>query len=81
MSSEQYTCADGTVTTKYTKKYFQDKYNVDTVSLKIIKDSPFTVQRLGEERLDVKSGDVYENISSDSLALERAEYELFVDAR
>lgn len=81
VSSDQYTCADGTVTTKYTKKYFQDKYNVDTVSLKVIKDSPFTVQKLGEERLDVKSGDVYENISSDSLALERAEYELFVDAR
>lgn len=81
ISSELYTCADGSETTKYTKEYFQDKYNVETVSLKVIKDSPFTIQRLGEERLDVKTGDVYENISSDSLALERAEYELFVDAR
>lgn len=79
-SKEQYKCSDGTVTTLYTKKYFQDKYGVDNVRIKVIKDSPFTVQKLGE-RVDIKSGDEYDNITSDSLAIQRAEYELYVDAR
>lgn len=80
VSTESYTCSDETVTTKYSKKYFQDKYNVETVNLKVIENSPYTVQKIGE-RLSPKSGDEYDNVSSDSLALARAEYELFVKAR
>ena len=80
VSNETYTCYDGTTTTKYSKKYFQDKYNVETVKLKVIQNSPYTVQKIGE-RLKSNSGNDFENITSDSLALARAEYELFVKAR
>lgn len=80
VSNETYTCYDGTITTKYSKKYFQDKYNVATVSLKVIPNSPYSVQKIGE-RLKSNSGGEFENISSDSLALARAEYELFVKTR
>ena len=80
VSNELYTCSDGTTTEKYSKKYFQDKYNVETVKLKVIPDSPYTVQKIGE-RLKSNSGEEFENITSDSLALARAEYELFVKAR
>lgn len=80
VSNEIYTCSDGTATTKYSKKYFQDKYNVETISFKIIPDSPYTVQKIGE-RLKSYSGDEFDNITSDSLALARAEYELFVKSR
>ena len=79
-SNETYICSDGATTTKYSKKYFQDKYNVETVSLKVIPNSPYTVQKIGE-RLKSNSDADFENITSDSLALARAEYELFVKAR
>lgn len=46
----------------------------------MIPDSPFTVQKLGEI-LDVKTGEEYSNIQSDSLALARAEYENWKNCR
>lgn len=60
---------------QYTKAYFSKKYNCDerNITLRVEPESPFTVQRLGEI-LDVKSGDDFENIISDSLALENAIY-------
>lgn len=60
---------------KYTKSYFAKKYNCDerNITLRIEKESPFAVQKLGEI-LDVKSGDEFENIVSDSVALENAIY-------
>ena len=60
---------------KYTKQYFSKKYNCDirNISLRVEKDSPFTIQKIGEV-LDVKTGDEFENILSDSVALENAIY-------
>lgn len=61
--------------TKYTKKYFCDKYNVDekNVVFRIQPFSPFTIQKYGEI-LDCKSGSEYENILSDSIAQQTATY-------
>lgn len=60
---------------QYTKAYFSQKYNCSerNITLRVEPESPFTVQRLGEI-LDVKSGDEFENIISDSVALENAVY-------
>lgn len=60
---------------QYTKAYFSRKYNCAerNITLRVEPDSPFTVQKLGEI-LDVKSGDEFENILSDSVALENAVY-------
>ena len=46
----------------------------------IIPDSPFTVQKIGE-RIDVKSSGEFQNITSDDLALERAQYENWKNSR
>lgn len=61
---------------KYTKEYFSKKYNVDTrnITLRVESESPFTVQKLGEI-LDVKTGDEFDNILSDSVAVENAIYQ------
>lgn len=64
----------------YSEKYFKEKYNCDTVNITIIPNSPFTVQKLGEI-LDVKTGDRYESIASDPLALEQAVYENWKNCR
>ncbi len=64
----------------FSKEYFQDKYNCDSTELTTIPDSRFCVQELGEI-LDVKYGGEYENITSDSLALARAEYENWKTSR
>lgn len=60
---------------KYTKAYFAQKYNCDehNIVFRVENESPFTVQKLGEI-LDVKSGDEFENILSDSAAMEHAVY-------
>lgn len=60
---------------KYTKEYFAKKYNCDVrnITFRIEKGSPFSIQKLGEV-LDVKTGDTFENIISDSVALENAIY-------
>jgi len=64
----------------YSEEYFKNKYNCNTVNITIIPNSPFTVQNLGEI-LDVKTGGEYENITSDSLALDRAIYENWKNCR
>lgn len=79
-SSEYVTGTDGEQYRKYSKSYFKHFYNVESVEFTIIANSPFTVQKLGEI-LDVKSGDEYDNITSDSLALARAKYENWKNCR
>lgn len=74
LSTENYTTSNGKVVKKYSEEYFKDKYNCDAVSLVEITNSPFSVEKIGEI-LEVKQGGEFENITSDSLALERAEYE------
>lgn len=59
--------------TTYTKEYFQNKYNCKNVILRVEKENPFTVQKIGEV-LDVKTGNEFENIISDSVAKENALY-------
>lgn len=57
----------------YTKEYFKKKYNCDHIIFRVEEYNPFSVQKLGEI-LDVKSGDEFDNILSDSVALENAIY-------
>ncbi len=64
----------------YSKEYFSKKYNCNNINITIIPNSPFTVQKIGEI-LDVKTGGEYENITSDSLALDRAIYENWKNCR
>lgn len=59
--------------TFYTKEYFKKKYNCDNVVFRVEESNPFSIQRIGEV-LDVKSGDEFDNIISDSVALENAIY-------
>lgn len=77
---EEYLFNDGTMYKKYSKEYFQKKYNCESIEFEIIPDSPFTVQKLGEI-LDVKYGGEYDNITSDSLALSRAKWENWKNCR
>ncbi len=59
----------------YTKSYFSKKYNVKEKSI-VFREEPFSrfsVQMLGEI-LDSKSGDEFDNILSDSNAMENAKY-------
>ena len=50
------------------------KENVDNIKYVVNYDSPFTIEKIGERRQTL-SGDEYDNIYSEQLALERAEYE------
>lgn len=77
---ENYTAQDGSVVKKYSKEYFQKIYNCKTVNFMTVPDSPFSIEELGL-LLDVKTGDEYENITSDSLASARAEYENWKNSR
>ncbi len=79
-AGNNYTFPDGTVCRKYSKKYFQVKYNCESIGFEIIPDSPFTIQKLGEI-LDVKTGGEYDHITSDSLALSRAKWENWKNSR
>lgn len=79
-SKEYHTLPDGNKVLKYSEDYFKNVYNCDTVSLTVIPNSPFTVQKLGEI-LDVKTGEEYSNIPSDAFALTRAEYENWKNCR
>ena len=74
VSSEDYTCADGTVVKKYSMEYFKDLYNCRIVSFTVDRISAFTIQKLGV-LLNVFSGGEFENIESDQRALARAEWE------
>lgn len=78
--SEDYVTQDGTVVKKYSKEYFQKIYGCNTVTFTVVKDSPFSIEELGLI-LDVKTGGEYENITSDSLAAARAEYENWKNCR
>ena len=80
ISNEDYVTQDGETVKKYSKEYFQAVYNCKSVELTKVADSPFCIQELGEI-LDVKNGGEYENITSDSLALARAEYENWKNCR
>ncbi|MDO4333809.1 MAG: DUF5048 domain-containing protein [Eubacteriales bacterium] len=62
------------------KQYFKEKHNCDEITLTIVPDSPFTIQKIGEI-LDVKQGGEYEKIYSDSLASARAVYENWKNCR
>lgn len=58
---------------KYTKKYFAEKYNCNerNITFRVEPESPFTIQKLGEI-LDVKTGEKFDNILSDSVAIQNA---------
>ena len=58
----------------YTKQYFEEKYNCKNIVFRVEPESPFAVQKLGVV-LDVKTDDVYDNIKSDSVAIENAIYD------
>ena len=79
-STEIWTGADGTEYALYSKEYFQTKYNCKSVSITVVFNSPYAVQRVGEI-LDVKNDGAFANITSDSLALERARWENWQRAR
>lgn len=78
--TEDYTAQDGTIIKKYSKEYFQKIYNCRTIEFTVVKDSPFSIEELGL-LLDVKTGGEYDNITSDSLAAARAEYENWKNSR
>lgn len=65
---------------KYSKEYFKTWYNVNTVEMMLCPDSPFTVQKIGI-RNEVKTGDEYDKITSDRLAVQRAHWETWKAAR
>lgn len=69
-----------TVVEKYSEDYFKLFYNCDTVSFTVCPDSPFTIQKLGE-RLDIKAEGEFNNIRSNQLAMERAQYENWKNSR
>lgn len=58
----------------YTKQYFMDRYNCKNIVFRVEPDNPFVIQKLGIIP-DVKTGDTYENIISDSVAIENAIYD------
>lgn len=72
--------SDGEEYELYSKEYFQKFYNCERVNMVTIEDSPFTIERIGEI-LDVKTGDEYENITSDDLAADRAKWENWKNCR
>lgn len=71
---------DDVTVTKYSEEYFKIKYDVNSIDMNTVPNSPFTVQKLGEI-LDVKTGGEYDNITSDSLALSRAHWENWKNCR
>lgn len=80
ISNEDYTAQDGTIVKKYSKEYFQKIYNCKTIKFTTVPQSPFSIEELGL-LLDVKVGGEYDNITSDSLACARAEYENWKNSR
>lgn len=71
---------DGQMYELYSKEYFQAFYQCERVDVSIVKDSPFTVEKLGEIS-DTKTGGEYENITSDDLAADRAKWENWKNCR
>lgn len=66
------------VVNRYSKEYFQEVYACPSVRLRIIPQSPYTCQKIGEY-MDVMTDD--KNITSDSLAVSRADWEIYKQAR
>lgn len=66
------------VVRRYSEQYFRDVYACPSIRLKVIPDSPFTCQRIGEY-MDVMTDD--KNITSSSLAVSRADWEVYKQAR
>ena len=62
----------------YTKKFFAEKYNCleKNIAFVEVENSPFSIQKLGTI-LDSKTGDEYDNILSDSVALDNAKYIIY----
>lgn len=77
-SDEIYHTTSGTDVRKYSIEYFQDVYACPSVKLRVIPTSPFTCQRIGEY-MDVYTDE--KNITSDSLALQRGDWEVYKQAR
>ena len=77
-TDEIYHTTSGTTVRKYSKEYFQDVYACPSVELRVIPLSPFTCQKIGEY-MDVFTDD--KNITSDSLAVQRADWEIYKQAR
>lgn len=80
ISKENYIAQDGSVMKKYSKEYFQKIYNCKTIEFTTIPDSPFSIEELGL-LLSVKVGGEYDNITSDSLAASRADFENWKSSR
>lgn len=57
----------------YSEEYFKTNYNCSNIFLRELPGSPYAVQKLGII-LDVKSGDQFDSLRSDSEALENAKY-------
>lgn len=57
----------------YTKEYFKEKYNCESIKFRVEPDNPFTIQKLGIV-FETKYGDEFDNIISDSTALANAIY-------
>ena len=66
------------VVRRYSKQYFEEVYACPTVRLKVLPQSPFTCQKIGEY-MDVMTDD--KNITSSSLAVSRADWEVYKQAR
>ena len=79
-SGQFVTDPDGEEYELYSKEYFQKFYNCERVDMTIIANSPFTVEKLGEIP-DVKTGNEYENITSNDLAADRAKWENWKNCR
>lgn len=77
-TDEEYHTTSGTVVRKYSEAYFRDVYACPSVWLRVIPESPFTCQKIGEY-MDVYTDE--KNITSDSLALQRADWEIYKQAR
>lgn len=61
-------------------EYYKEKFGCDNMGYIVNPESPFTVEKIGERFL-MCSGNDYAKISTDELAMERAEYEIYLHAR
>lgn len=59
------------------KVYFLGGFQIHATFKNEIADSPFSIDNIGEEIWEIKSGTDYENITSDAEAYERAMYEAY----
>ena len=79
-SGQYVTSSDGQIYELYSKEYFQEFYHCERVDMVINEDSPFVIEKLGEIP-DIKTGDEYENITSNDLAADRAKWENWKNCR